>query len=258
MTITAKQHILVVDDEESIRDLLKEYLSSQGFEAQVASNVDSALALLSAGHFDLVLSDVRMPGKSGLELLEEMKRKFPDVGVVLLTACEDMSLAVEAMKTGALDYVLKPFHLDQIGSAVRKRVYAVYRIPESEVRRAVTYPLAFSKATSPEAGACAEATSTTGVFRMIENTTAETINTSPAAAANQRNHLEPPRKRAFSSIFSTERSGAFAGSPSIISWRLVENFYRRELGPTSAEPAPASHGRMFSQYVHRSRKLWLS
>ncbi|MCL4401151.1 MAG: HD domain-containing protein, partial [Acidobacteria bacterium] len=70
--------------------------------------------------FDLVLSDVRMPGMDGFALLAETVRKHPDVGVLMLTGCEDISLAVDAMKTGALDYVLKPFRLDQVTASVRK------------------------------------------------------------------------------------------------------------------------------------------
>ena len=110
-----KERILIVDDEEPIRVLLQECLDSQGYQTKKAANADEALSALGADRFDLVLSDVRMPGMNGLELLETISRKHGEVGVLMLTACEDVSMAVQAMKLGALDYVLKPFRLEEIG-----------------------------------------------------------------------------------------------------------------------------------------------
>lgn len=116
----AKESILIVDDEEPIRVLLQECLQSQGYRTQKAANGAEALNALGANNFDLVLSDVRMPGMNGLELLETISKKYGEVGVLMLTACEDVAMAVQAMKLGALDYVLKPFRLEDIGQTVRK------------------------------------------------------------------------------------------------------------------------------------------
>lgn len=120
MSSKPNERILIVDDEAPIRALLNECLEGQGYRTVEASNADEALAVLSASAFDLVLSDVRMPGKSGLQLLETIAKSHDDTGVLLLTACEDVSLAVNAMKLGALDYVLKPFRLEEITATVRK------------------------------------------------------------------------------------------------------------------------------------------
>lgn len=120
MSEETKEAILIVDDEEPIRQLLDQCLSGQGYLTRVAGNADEALSALTTSRFDLVLSDVRMPGMNGLELLEAISSRHGDVGVLMLTACDDVTMAVQAMKMGALDYVLKPFRIDQISATVRK------------------------------------------------------------------------------------------------------------------------------------------
>jgi cyclic di-GMP phosphodiesterase len=90
-----------------------------GHQVMLAANGATALEILSRGGFDLVLTDVRMPGMNGLELLAEITRTCPSVGVLMLTACEDLTLAVNAMRIGALDYILKPFRLAEITNSVR-------------------------------------------------------------------------------------------------------------------------------------------
>jgi len=106
--------ILIVDDEAPIRALLGEHLQLVGYDVAQAANGVAALKLLAGGEFDLVLTDVRMPGMSGLELLAEIVRTRPGVGVLMLTACDDLTLAVNAMRIGALDYILKPFRLAEV------------------------------------------------------------------------------------------------------------------------------------------------
>ena len=106
-----KPRILIVDDEAPIRALLGEHLRQVGYEVLLAANGAAAMDCLNAGDFNLVLTDVRMPGMNGLELLAEVIRTHPGVGVLMLTACEDLTLAVNAMRIGALDYILKPFRL---------------------------------------------------------------------------------------------------------------------------------------------------
>jgi response regulator RpfG family c-di-GMP phosphodiesterase len=127
-----KESILIVDDEAPIRVLLDECLKHQGYKTHQAPNASAALKALLNHHYDLVLSDVRMPGMTGLELLEAISQKHDSVGVLLLTACEDVSMAVQAMKLGALDYVLKPFGIEDISNAVRK---ALDRHHEEEDRK---------------------------------------------------------------------------------------------------------------------------
>lgn len=117
---TARDRILVVDNEESIRVLLQECLTQCGYEIREAKNAGEALEILSFSRFDMVISDVRMPGMSGLDLLATINQKHQTVGVLMMTACEDISMAVKAMKLGALDYILKPFRLEEITATVRK------------------------------------------------------------------------------------------------------------------------------------------
>lgn len=103
-------HILVVDDELIVRDSLKEWLEDEGFAVDVADSGQSALEILSQTRCHLMLTDIKMPGMDGVELLEQAKKKFPDLPVVMMTAYATVETAVQAMKTGALDYLLKPFH----------------------------------------------------------------------------------------------------------------------------------------------------
>lgn len=114
----AKPRILIVDDEAPIRALLSEYLAQAGYDVWQAGSGAEALERLAAAPFDLVMSDVRMPGMSGLELLGDVVRHHPASGVLMLTACEDLTLAVNAMRVGALDYILKPFRLAEIAVSV--------------------------------------------------------------------------------------------------------------------------------------------
>ncbi len=116
----AKPRVLVVDDEEPVRALLSEYLESRGFETAQAADAEQALEALSRRQFDLVLSDIQMPGRNGIALLAEIRRKHPETAVLMLTGCEDVSTAVDAMKTGASDYVLKPFSLTRVEECVRE------------------------------------------------------------------------------------------------------------------------------------------
>src|SRR5690349_20566462 len=112
--------ILVVDDEQAVRSMLAEFLASEGFAVETAADGGDALARLSAHGFDLVLSDVRMPGMSGMALLSAIRQSHHQVGVLIITGCEDVAMAVEAMKAGALDYIQKPFHLAKVATTVRE------------------------------------------------------------------------------------------------------------------------------------------
>ncbi len=110
--------ILVVDDEQGMRDFLKIMLKKEGYQVQTAGNADSALSSLKEDPFDLVISDIRMPGESGLDLLAEIKVIYPDLPVIMITAFASPDDAVIAMKNGAFDYISKPFNIDEIKSVV--------------------------------------------------------------------------------------------------------------------------------------------
>ena len=94
--------ILVVDDEQSMRDFLKILLVKDGHDVLTAKNGDQALSLLEKHTFDLVISDIRMPGMSGLDLLEAIREQFGDVPVIMITAFASPDDAVKAMKNGGL------------------------------------------------------------------------------------------------------------------------------------------------------------
>ena len=111
--------ILVVDDELSMREFLKILLTKEGYKVSVAAEGNSALALAGQRAFDLVISDIRMPGMSGLDLLAQLKQTQPDVGVIMITAFASPDDAVVAMRNGAFDYITKPFNVDEIKSVIK-------------------------------------------------------------------------------------------------------------------------------------------
>ncbi len=106
--------ILIVDDEKNIRTMMASHIRGLGHATEVAADGAAALELLTAGKFDVVFSDVRMPGLDGLALLREVKARRLDPAVVLMTAYATVAQAVEAMRDGAYDYLLKPFSIDEI------------------------------------------------------------------------------------------------------------------------------------------------
>jgi len=109
-----KSRILVVDDEESIREFLEIMLKKEGYEVTCAEDGQAALEVLKKKSFDLVISDMQMPNLSGMELLKHVKDQYPDVVFMMITAFGTTETAVEAMKIGAYDYVTKPFKIDEV------------------------------------------------------------------------------------------------------------------------------------------------
>jgi DNA-binding NtrC family response regulator len=107
--------VLVVDDEKNIREHLATYVRSLGHRVEVAAEAAAALACLGRTAVDVVFSDVRMAGMDGLALLNEVRRRRVEAVVVLMTAYATVEQAVEAMRAGAYDYLVKPFSLEQVG-----------------------------------------------------------------------------------------------------------------------------------------------
>ncbi|MDI2591657.1 sigma-54 dependent transcriptional regulator [Pseudomonas sp. N3-W] len=112
--------VIVVDDESSIRSAVEQWLSLSGFEVQLFSRADECLAQLPAHFPGVILSDVRMPGMTGLELLAEVQRRDPDLPVILLTGHGDVPMAVEAMRDGAYDFLEKPFSPETLLGSLRR------------------------------------------------------------------------------------------------------------------------------------------
>ncbi|MBM2824507.1 MAG: response regulator [Dehalococcoidales bacterium] len=106
--------ILIVDDEAAIRSLLHKKLSSEGYQCQEAGNADQAMDELRKNAVEVVILDIGMPGKSGVELLPEIKDGYPDAVVIMATATTDINTVIWCMKQGAYDYFTKPFILDDV------------------------------------------------------------------------------------------------------------------------------------------------
>ena len=112
--------ILVADDEESMRWVLSKALKRKGFNVDLAQDGRQALTMIEENSYDLAILDIKMPGMSGLEVLDRIKELKSDLLVVIMTAEASMKNAVEAMKRGAYDYITKPFDLDVIDAIVEK------------------------------------------------------------------------------------------------------------------------------------------
>ena len=112
--------VLIVDDDPGQRSLLDSFLRGQGFETVLANSGENALEKLRVGHFDMMISDVRMSGLTGLETLRRVRPQFPALPVLLVTAYADIRDAVEAMRDGALNYLAKPIDLDELLATVRQ------------------------------------------------------------------------------------------------------------------------------------------
>jgi two-component system NtrC family response regulator len=128
----SSHHVLVVDDEAAQRQVLAGFLRRCGYRVSEASGADAALAIVARETVDLVLSDIRMPGRSGAELLEEVRSLNPEVPVILMTAYGSIASAVGAMKRGAADYLTKPIDLDELEILVARTLER--RALESENR----------------------------------------------------------------------------------------------------------------------------
>jgi DNA-binding NtrC family response regulator len=103
------ESILVIDDEESMRLALSETLSRSGHQVDCVSNGYDALKKVQSSCFKLIITDVKMPKMDGMEVLQEIKKVLPQIPVIMITAYGTIHNAVEAMKRGAVDYILKPF-----------------------------------------------------------------------------------------------------------------------------------------------------
>jgi len=112
--------VLIADDEPSIRYVLRETLAELGWDVAEADDGESALEALASGGHALAFLDIRMPGPSGLELLDRVQSLGLDTAVVIITAQNSFENAVEAMKRGALDYLVKPFGMDEVKALAAK------------------------------------------------------------------------------------------------------------------------------------------
>lgn len=118
-----KHRILVVDDEEIVRQSLFAWFKEDGYEVDTAENADAVLRLFEKGKYALILLDIKMPGMSGMDLLVKLKEYDPDAIIILITAYASVSSAVKALKGGAYDYITKPIDPDELSHIVEKALY---------------------------------------------------------------------------------------------------------------------------------------
>ncbi len=129
--MTEPGKILIMDDEPTLRQTLARILQRAGYEATTAENGRQGLAFLETTMFDLVYLDIRMPGLSGLEVLDWIHSTYPDIPVVLFTAQPDLNSAVEALRRGARDYLLKPLK----PQAILERTRTILEAQQREQRK---------------------------------------------------------------------------------------------------------------------------
>ena len=158
----AKPRILIVDDEPSLREMLGIVLRRDGYDVLTAANGRQALEQLSRERIDLLLSDIRMPDLSGVEVLRAAKDANPDVVAFMMTAYASTDTAVEAMRLGAVDYFTKPFNMDELRLKVRRQL-ETHRLQQENVllKRALNTRHEFSSIIGRSAVMLS-------VFRMIE------------------------------------------------------------------------------------------
>jgi response regulator RpfG family c-di-GMP phosphodiesterase len=117
-----RARVLIVDDEKSIRDMLAEFLEMEGYLVDTAANGMEALESLEQEPFDLVLTDLKMPRMGGITLLDQMGKHAPSTMAIIMTGFGTVETAIDAMKRGAYDYILKPFKLDEVLRVVERGV----------------------------------------------------------------------------------------------------------------------------------------
>jgi DNA-binding NtrC family response regulator len=148
--------ILLVDDDHAVGKVLGALLRQDGLEAEHVDSGEAALQALEARPFEAVVTDVRMPGMDGMELLDRIKGRWPDLPVVVLTAFGTLEQGIEAMKAGAADFITKPFDREQILAVLRKALRAGRRFAEQAPRPA-----------PGRAGIIGDSAAMEGVFSMI-------------------------------------------------------------------------------------------
>lgn len=140
------RRVLVVDDEPSLRRVMQVSLEQAGYEVLIAPGVEPALALIRAQPVHLVVTDLRMDGASGIDLLRHLRQDFPDIIVILVTAFGTVENAVEAMKLGAYDFITKPVNLEELRLAVARALeHSALKQEVHELRRTVDAKYGFER-----------------------------------------------------------------------------------------------------------------
>jgi DNA-binding NtrC family response regulator len=118
--MTEQPRILIVDDEQIVRESLANWLKEENYQVEAAENGPVALEKIKQAPFQVVLLDLKMPGMDGIQVLTELKKDFPDIEVIIMTAYGSVNTAVEAIKAGAYDYIVKPFDPEEVALLIKK------------------------------------------------------------------------------------------------------------------------------------------
>ena len=121
-----RDRVLIIDDEEPVRRTLHQELSGENYLCQKVSSADQALIAVEGSTMGLVIPDIKMLGRSGMELLLEIRAGYPGTAVIMATCIYDASTVVQCMKQGAYDYATKPFDLDEVVLSVRRTLEKGY------------------------------------------------------------------------------------------------------------------------------------
>jgi two-component system response regulator AtoC len=194
--------ILVVDDEESVRRMITALLHKEGYTVSGAAGGEEALGRLAEEPFDLVISDVRMPGIDGLELLARARALHPETTVIMMSAFGTIDLAVEAMKQGAYDYISKPFKPDELLLTLRKaQEREALRRENSALRESIRdrFTLEGLVAASPAMKTVLETARKVAAFRSSVLVTGES-GTGKEVLARAIHHLSPWREGPFVAV----------------------------------------------------------
>jgi response regulator RpfG family c-di-GMP phosphodiesterase len=140
LVFTERPRILVVDDEAVITEILSDFLSMEGWDIETATSGPAALRMFEAGSVDLMISDLKMPEMSGLELMDEVHKRNENIVVIIMTAFGTVETAIEAMKKGAFDYILKPFKMEEVVQIVRRAI-DMKRLADENIRLKSTLSL---------------------------------------------------------------------------------------------------------------------
>jgi len=112
--------ILIVDDEAIVRESIGDWLKDAGYQVATAETGEEALEMVAEQDFSIIIMDVRLPGKTGMKVLQEVKTLKPDIKSIIITAYPTMELANEARKLGAIDYIIKPIVPDELEQLIRE------------------------------------------------------------------------------------------------------------------------------------------
>ena len=115
-----KRKILIIDDEQSLLESLEMFLSEKGYMVSCAKSASEGLEINNTFHPDVIILDVRLPDKNGLEILEELQQKYKVKNVIIITAFHDMDTTIKAMKLGAIEYIPKPIDIEELEQAVER------------------------------------------------------------------------------------------------------------------------------------------